>query len=34
MWVAEGEDALSVADFLRRRLSAARCAQLDRVFRA
>jgi hypothetical protein len=34
MWVAEGEDALSVADLLRPRLSAARCAQLDRVFRA
>jgi hypothetical protein len=34
MWVAEGEDALSVADLLRPWLSAARCAQLDRIFRA
>jgi hypothetical protein len=34
MWVAQGEDALSVADLLRPWLSAARRAQLDHVFRA
>jgi hypothetical protein len=34
MWVAQGEDALSVADLLRPWLSAARRGQLERVFRA
>jgi len=34
MWVAQGEDALSVADLLRPWLSAARRAQVEEAFRA
>jgi len=34
MWIAEGEDAMNVAELLRPRLSTARRKQLEQVFRA